>query len=85
MLIVIHHKMSDAGKFWGRAQENMPTCPKDLKLVGSFPGTDGVNAVCLWDAPTLATIRDYLEPIVGDVSKNEYFEMDASKAMGLAK
>ena len=42
-----------------------------MKLHHTFPTPDGTRAVCIWEADTVETLRNLLEPIVGKVSRNE--------------
>jgi hypothetical protein len=36
-----------------------------------------------WESDSLDTLRDSLEPLVGDAADNTYFEVDAGFAVGL--
>ena len=83
MLIVVQHSISDPAKFWEAAKASMPNLPKGLKLRFVLPNADGSKAVCLWEAPTLEALKSFMEAGVGRVSTNQYFEVDAKKAIGL--
>jgi hypothetical protein len=37
----------------------------------------------LWEAPSIEKVRDFVEPLLGKVSKNEYIPIDAANSMGL--
>ena len=39
--------------------------------------------MCLWEAGSLDAVRDVVEGTVGDVSDNEYFEVNEQNAQGL--
>ena len=83
MFIVVQHKISDPAKFWETAQSAMPNLPEDIKLHCALPNTDGTKAVCLWEAATIELLKDFMEPQVGQISTNEYFEVEANNAIGL--
>ena len=83
MYIVVEHHISDSKKFWEIAQGMMPNLPENLKLPSVFPAADGSEAICLWEADSLAAVKGFLEPAIGHVSRNDYFEVDAGNAVGL--
>ena len=85
MYVVVEHHVSDPGKFWQIAQEMMPNLPEGLKLPSVFPAADGSEAICLWEADSVGSVKSFLEPAIGHVSKNDYFEVDTANAVGLPK
>jgi len=74
MYILVQHTISDPPAFWNAAD---PTAlsPK-AKLHHTFPTPDGSRAVCIWEAETVEMLRNLLEPVVGKVSRNEYFAVE---------
>jgi hypothetical protein len=48
-----------------------------------FPSTDHTAAVCLWEADSIDTLRDYIDPAAAGANENKYFEVDTEYAMGL--
>jgi hypothetical protein len=38
-----------------------------------------------WKAESLDALRDYLDPVLRDVCRKTYFEVDAEAAMGIAE
>ena len=85
MYIVVKHNISNPAKFWETAQAAIPTLPKDMKLHSTLPNHEGSNAVCLWEANSIDAVKEAIEPLLGQISRNEYFEVDAKKAIGLPK
>ena len=88
MIVGIYHNISDPQKFGevakkidGLIKENK--LPNGIKALTFAPSTDGRKALCLWEADSLNSVRSFLEPWTGSVSRNEYFEVDAGKAEGL--
>ena len=74
MYIMVQHTISEPATFWNAAD---PTAisPK-LKLHHTFPTPDGTRAVCIWEANSVDELRDQLEPMLGRVSRNEYFPVE---------
>jgi hypothetical protein len=52
----------------------MPTLPAHLKVHHTFPSPDGRKAVCVWEAESVEAVRSFLEPALGAVSRNEYYQ-----------
>lgn len=78
MYVAVIHAISNPEKFW-----NMGGFPETITFRGTFPNPTGTRAVCLFEANSVDTVRDYLEEAVGAVSDNEYYEVAADKAVGL--
>ena len=84
MYFVAKHRISDPERFWGAVRAAMAGPPAEgVRLHGTYPNRDGTEAVCLWEADSLAAVRAAVEGVVGDTSRNEYFEVDEANAIGL--
>jgi hypothetical protein len=83
MLIGIKHSIDDPGTFWASAQANVPLAPAGLSPKMIAPGNGGSTAICIWEAQSLEQCRDFIEPLVREVSVNEYFVIDTASAVGL--
>jgi hypothetical protein len=81
MHIVAIHNISNSEKFWSTVQQT--PIPDGVTLHTTLPNGPGTRAVCLWEAGSLAEVKGLVEGAVGQFSDNEYFEVDATKAMGL--
>lgn len=81
MHVVAIHDISDPEKFWSTVQST--PIPEGITLHSSLPNKSGTRASCHWEAASLDTVRNLVDEAVGQYSKNEYFEVDASKALGL--
>jgi hypothetical protein len=74
MYIIVQHSIADPAMFWQAAD---PTnLPEQVHLHHTFPTTDGTHAVCLWEADSVDDVRNLLEPMVGAISRNEYFPVE---------
>jgi len=74
MYVLIQHTISDPAAFWGAADPNNIS-PK-IKLQHTFPTPDGTHAVCIWEAASVAELRNLMEPLIGSISRNEYFPVE---------
>lgn len=81
--IAVSHQIADPATFWASAQANVPNAPHGMRLVQCFVSDDNTQSTCLWHAPDAETLKAFVEPLVGHVSTNTYFEVNAASAMGL--
>lgn len=80
MYIMVQHTISEPAVFWNAAD---PTAfPPQVKLHHTFPTPDGTRAVCIWETDSVDTLRNFLEPVVGRVSRNEYFPVENRDGLG---
>lgn len=84
MHVVVQHRITDPEKFFSMdAEEVAGGGPPDVQGRQFFPSGDRSIAVCLWEAGSIDSLRDYLDPATAGVSENTYFEVDRERAMGL--
>jgi len=83
MYIVVQHTISDPAGFWGGAEQMLPKIPASSKLHHTFPTKDGRRAVCVWEAESVKSLRDFLEPQISSVSKNEYFQVENKDSIAM--
>ena len=81
MHIAVIHSISDPDKFWAAADES--ELPEGVALHSALPNSDGSRAVCVWEASSVDEVKDLVDGTVGDVSTNEFFEINADNAQGL--
>jgi hypothetical protein len=74
MYILVQHTITDPATFWDIADPR--TLSPAAKLHHTFPTPDGTRAVCLWEAESVDAVRNLLEPLIGPVSRNEYFVVE---------
>ena len=74
MYVIVQHRISDPAKFWPDDVSQFATMiPPHLKLHQTFAGVDGLQAVCVWEAESLETLRGFLDPFTAGAAVNEYF------------
>jgi hypothetical protein len=83
MYIVAIHSISNPEKFWSAAKTL--SLPPHIKLHTVLPSTDGAKGTCLWEADSLAAMKQFLEPVTSGVASNEYMVVAAANAVGLPR
>jgi len=81
MFISVIHRISDPDRFFEMARS--ASIPEGLRLPQVISAADRATTVCLWEAPSVQHVRDFLEPLTAGVCENEYAEVDADLSMGL--
>jgi hypothetical protein len=81
MFVTAIHDVSDPEKFWGAAQTT--EIPEGIVLHDVFPNGDGTRAVCLWEAESVEAVQRFVDGTYGDVSRNEFYDVNAQNAQGL--
>jgi hypothetical protein len=79
--ILVQHTISDPDSFWNAVDP--AALPQALKLHHTFPTRDGSHAACLWEADSTSAVRDFLEPVIGRYSRNEYFAVENREGVAL--
>ena len=74
MYVAIQHRIHDPAAFWPEDMRQFTSMlPPHLKLLHTFAASDGTHAVCVWEGQSIDAVRDFVEPVVGAASENEYF------------
>lgn len=83
--VVAIHSISDPQRFWDSAVDALAQLPAGVVLRATYPASGGAKAVCLWEADSVDAVREVLDSGPGDLSTNEYFEVDTKHpgALGL--
>jgi hypothetical protein len=84
MHIVVEHRIIDLDKFNSMdaadvAQGGGP----GFTLRQFLPPQDGSIATCLWEADSIDSLREWLEPATAGVTDNTYIPIDDENAIGL--
>jgi len=82
MFIAITHEIHDPEKFQACAEEVFPL-PADLHVHHFFPASDLAQAVCLYEAPSVDELKDYIDGTLKDASTQRYFPVAEAHAIGL--
>jgi hypothetical protein len=81
VFVSVIHRISDPDRFSEMARS--ATIPQDLRLPQVISNADRSTTVCLWEAPSVQRVRDFLEPLTAGICTNEYAEVDAGLSLGL--
>ncbi len=82
MFIAIEHKIHNPQKFQECA-ENVFPLPDDLHVHHFFPSQDMSRAVCLYEAPSIDRLSNYLDEKLNPASTQQYFPVLTEHAIGL--
>ena len=74
MYVIVQHQVTNPAKFWPADAAQFSTMPPShLKLHQTLAGTDGSQAVCVWEGESVDAVRDWLDPATAGASVNAYF------------
>jgi hypothetical protein len=82
MFIAIVHDIHDPTTFQQRAEQVFPL-PEGLHVHKFFPSTKLDQAVCLYEAPSVDQLREYLDGTLGDASTQRYFPVAEDHSIGM--
>jgi len=82
MFIVVEHTITNPDVFFGLASR-VAEAPSGINALQFLPSTSKDRAVCLWEARSVEVLKGFLEPLTGRSSRNTYYAVDSTKAMGL--
>jgi hypothetical protein len=83
MYVVVNHEINDASRFWATAQSVTAGLPAGLKVIHTFPSSDGRKAVCVWEADSVQAVRRFLDPVTAGMARNDYFEAPNKEGMAM--
>lgn len=83
MFVSVIHRISDPQKFGEMAASTADKLPPNLRLPQYITNEDHRTTVCLWEAPSVQSVKDFLEPISKGICVNEYSAVDAAASSGL--
>jgi hypothetical protein len=79
--VIAIHSISEPQRFWESVRQT--DIPEGMALHSVMPNADGSRAVCVWEADSSGAVTELVEGTVGELSSNEYFEVDPANAQGL--
>ena len=90
MHISVHHTITDPQRWEQLTQKMMAMVeegrlPQGLKGLMYLPSADGRKADCLWEAPSVDALKNFLDRETGTAARNEYFQINSETAFGLPK
>ncbi len=82
MFVVVEHTITNPDVFFGLAPR-VSEAPSGINALQFLPSTSKDRAVCLWEAKSIDALKGFLEPFTAKCSRNTYYAVDSTKAMGL--
>jgi hypothetical protein len=79
MYVEVIHRFTDPPKAFERGDKLVRNldAPEGVRGLQFYPAKDGSMATCLWEAPSVAAVQDYVDATLGDSSDNTCYEVDA--------
>jgi hypothetical protein len=82
MFIVVEHTITNPDVFFGLAQR-VAEAPSGINALQFLPSISKDRAVCLWEAKSVEALKGFLEPLSAQSSRNTYYTVDSTVAIGL--
>ncbi len=82
MYIVAEHTITNPEVFFGLAPK-VTAAPSGINPIQFLPSVNKDRAVCLWEAKSVDALKSFLEPLIASSSRNIYYAVDSTVAMGL--
>jgi len=82
MFIVVEHTITNPDVFFGLAPR-VSEAPPGINALQFLPSMSKDRAVCLWEAKSVDALKGFLEPFTAQASRNTYYAVDSTIAMGL--
>jgi hypothetical protein len=77
MYVAAIHRVFDPEGFTKAEDEAIAAgLPEGISLPIHAATRDHGVGICIWEGPSVESVRDLVESVVGPFSKNEYFEMN---------
>jgi hypothetical protein len=82
MYVVVIHRFLNPEVAFARGEKLVKNegAPAGARGLEFYPATDGSGASCLWEAPSVEAIQQYVDSTLGDASDNTCFEVNTEHA-----
>ena len=82
MYVVVQHRIKDPQVAFSRGERLMKNegAPEGARVLQFYPSQDRSAVTCLWEAPSVMAIQQYVDSTLGDSSENLCYEVDAGHA-----
>jgi len=83
--VVVQHRFSNPEVAFVRGERLIKNegAPAGVRGLQFYPSRDGSVATCLWEAPSVQAIKEYVDSTLGDSSENDCYEVDADQAFAV--
>jgi hypothetical protein len=84
MHVVAQHRILDRERFASMDPKDVALGgPPGVRALSFLPSRDLTAAICLWEAPSVEAVRDYLDPVTAGVAENSYFAVEDAAAISV--
>ena len=83
MHVIAVHAISDADQFWSACKRGYAQLPAGTRWTLAVASVDGTRAINLLVGAPVERVKEFFEPLVSQFCTTEYFEADATNAVGL--
>jgi hypothetical protein len=85
MYVVVQHRFTNPAVAFARGVRLIENegAPEGVRGLQFLPSRDGSAATCLWEAPSVGAIQDYVDATLGDASVNECYEVNTEQAFAV--
>ena len=82
MYVVVQHQIKDPQTAFSRGERLIKNegAPDGVRGLQFYPSQDGSAVTCLWEAPSVDAIQNYVDSTLGDSSQNLCYEVNAEQA-----
>jgi hypothetical protein len=82
MHVVVEHDIKSPQTAFARGVRLMTNedAPAGVRVLQFYPARDGSAVVCLWEAPSVDAVQQYVDVTLGDSSTNVCWEVDSGQA-----
>ena len=83
MYVVVHHQIRDPKRAFPRGEKLLSGdgAPDGVRVLQFYPAADGSLVTCLWEAPSVDSVQDYVDSTLGDASENACYQVDEEQAL----
>ena len=82
MYVIALHQIQNPETAFPRGQKLMvgDGAPAGVRVLQFFPAADGSHVTCLWEGPTVGSIQEYVDDVLGESSINTCYAVNPDQA-----
>jgi hypothetical protein len=79
---VVQHRIKDPAVAFARGEALIKNegAPAGVRGLQFYPARDGSIVTCFWESPSIETVQEYVDTVMGDASENTSYGVDAGQA-----
>ena len=82
MYVVVMHRIKNPEAAFSRGEKLMKNegAPTGVRVLQFYPSRDRSTVTCLWEAPSVGPVQQYVDATLGDASENTCYDVDSEFA-----